>query len=105
MKIEDKLTAIKSDVAASTGVAEMNDITIEVVDMASGIARTGDGGATIVFDRAHAESSDNETLRFCVQHELMHAMAMRRGGLSGPTSEITVTDADGQFNADIMGAR
>lgn len=105
MTIEDKLAAIKTDIVGKEGMQDANDIAIEIVDMPTGIAYPGHGGASIVFDRAHAEAADDKTLRFLVEHELMHALAMRKGSVSGAPEVILVADDAGPYNADILGDR
>lgn len=104
MKIEDRVAAVKAQMTADNGMAEADDVEIRLEDIDGAIAHAVDGGAAIVIDRAQAEAMDDETLRFVIGHETMHALVMRRGHGTVPGMQF-VPDAAGPFNDDVLGRR
>lgn len=95
MDIAERVAAIRTAMAVETGTKEIEAIEIHFDDLQSATARTGDGGDAIVLDRAKAEASSEEHLRFVVRHELAHAHLMKNGtGNAGREFTTFVADDD-----------
>jgi hypothetical protein len=102
MKIEDRIAALKTAIVAATGMEEVDAIEVRLEDLDGHVAHTADGGDAIVIDRAKAEAADDDTLRFIVNHELLHAYFLKHGTGKRSYDRVVADDA-GPFNADVQG--
>ena len=101
MNIEDRVATLRTAIAAETGLKEIEAVEIRFDDLGSAIACTADDGDAIVLDRAKAEASDDEQLRFVVNHELAHAYFMKHGPKDAGR-EFTTFVADGDPYAALL---